>query len=228
MCIRDRKDKLSLDMPTVSGKTLAEIAAAAEWKDKDLIRPVETAYSPKGGIAILHGNLAPEGAVVKASAVPREMWRFKGPAAVFDGMDDAVVAVEKGLVKPGSVIVIRYEGPVGGPGMREMQMITAILAGSGLASSTALVTDGRFSGSTRGPCIGHVAPEAAKGGPLAFVRDGDLVSIDLDSKTLELDVTEAELAVRRSAWLPPVQNRKGILGLYASLAPDTATGALWE
>ncbi len=222
------KDKLSLDMPTVSGKTLAEIALAAEWKDKELIRPVEAAYSPKGGITILHGNLAPEGAVVKASAVPKDMWRFKGSAAVFDGMDDAVMAVEKGLVKPGSVIVIRYEGPVGGPGMREMQMITAILAGSGLASSTALVTDGRFSGSTRGPCIGHVAPEAAKGGPLAFVHDGDMVSIDLDSKSLELEVSEAELTARKAAWVPPVQNRKGILGLYASLAPDTATGALWE
>lgn len=222
------KDLLAMDMPTVSGRTLSEIADAAAWNDKDLIRPISSAYSPKGGITILHGNLAPLGAVVKASAMPKEMWNFKGPAAVFDGMDEAVKAVEAGLVKPGTVIVIRYEGPVGGPGMREMQMITAILSGSGLSSSTALVTDGRFSGSTRGPCIGHVAPEAAKGGPIALVRDGDIVSIDIDNNSLELEVAEEELAARRKAWSPKAQNRKGILGLYASLAPDTSSGALWE
>ncbi|MEW6550224.1 MAG: dihydroxy-acid dehydratase, partial [Spirochaetota bacterium] len=222
------KDLLAMDMPTVSGRTLSEIADAAAWNDKDLIRPISSAYSPKGGITILHGNLAPLGAVVKASAMPKEMWNFKGPAAVFDGMDEAVKAVEAGLVKPGTVIVIRYEGPVGGPGMREMQMITAILSGSGLSSSTALVTDGRFSGSTRGPCIGHVAPEAAKGGPIALVRDGDIVSIDIDNNSLGLEVAEEELAARRKAWSPKVQNRKGILGLYASLAPDTSSGALWE
>ncbi|TXT41975.1 MAG: dihydroxy-acid dehydratase, partial [Spirochaetes bacterium] len=222
------KDFLALDLPTVSGKTLAEIASAAEWRDRELIRPVSSAYSPKGGITILHGNLAPQGAVVKASAVPKEMRSFKGPAAVFDGMDDAVKAVESGQVKPGTVIVIRYEGPVGGPGMREMQMITAILAGSGLASSIALVTDGRFSGSTRGPCIGHVAPEAAKGGTIALVKDGDIVSIDIDTNCLGLEVAEEELAVRRKSWTPKAQGRKGILGLYASLAPDTSSGAVWE
>ncbi len=222
------KDLLAMDMPTVSGRTLSEIADAAAWNDKDLIRPISSAYSPKGGITILHGNLAPLGAVVKASAMPKEMWNFKGPAAVFDGMDEAVKAVEAGLVKPGTVIVIRYEGPVGGPGMREMQMITAILSGSGLSSSTALVTDGRFSGSTRGPCIGHVAPEAAKGGPIALVRDGDIVSIDIDNNSLGLEVAEEEVAARRKACSPKVQNRKGILGLYASLAPDTSSGALWE
>lgn len=222
------KDLLAMDMPTVSGRTLSEIADAAAWNDKDLIRPISSAYSPKGGITILHGNLAPLGAVVKASAMPKEMWSFKGPAAVFDGMDEAVKAVEAGRVKPGTVIVIRYEGPVGGPGMREMQMITAILSGSGLSSSTALVTDGRFSGSTRGPCIGHVAPEAAKGGPIALVRDGDIVSIDIDNNSLGLEVAEEELAARRKAWSPKAQNRKGILGLYASLAPDTSSGALWE
>lgn len=222
------KDFLALDLPTVSGKTLAEIASAAEWRDRELIRPVSSAYSPKGGITILHGNLAPQGAVVKASAVPKEMRSFKGPAAVFDGMDDAVKAVESGQVKPGTVIVIRYEGPVGGPGMREMQMITAILAGSGLASSIALVTDGRFSGSTRGPCIGHVAPEAAKGGTIALVKDGDIVSIDIDTNCLGLEVAEEELAARRKFWTPKAQGRKGILGLYASLAPDTSSGAVWE
>ena len=222
------KGHLSLDMPTVSGATLAESAESAKWIDRDLIRPVEAAYSPKGGIRILHGSLAPDGAVVKVSAVPKEMWKFRGPAVVFDGMDAAVVAVEKGAVKQGSVIVIRYEGPVGGPGMREMQLITAILAGSGLSGSTALVTDGRFSGSTRGPCIGHVAPEAAQGGPLAFVRDDDIVSIDIENKRLELEVPASELAARKSAWTPPKRNGNGVLGLYASLAPDTAKGALWR
>lgn len=226
--LRSMKELLSLGLPTVSGRPLSEIVAAAEWTDRELIRPPETPYAPKGGITILRGNLAPEGAVVKASAVPAEMRRFRGPAAVFDGMDAAVEAVEKGSVKPGSVIVIRYEGPVGGPGMREMQLITAILAGSGLASRTALVTDGRFSGSTRGPCIGHVAPEAAKGGPLAFVRDGDEVVIDLENRLLELSVSDAGLAERKRGWRAPVKNRKGILGLYASLSPDTSKGALWE
>lgn len=220
---------LDMDLPTVSGLPLARIAAAADWTDRGLIRPAADPYAPRGGISVLRGNLAPEGAVVKASAVPEAMRRFRGPAAVFDGMDAAVAAVEKGGVRPGSVIVIRYEGPVGGPGMREMQLITAILSGSGLAESTALVTDGRFSGSTRGPCIGHVAPEAARGGTIALVHDGDIVSIDLESRSLALDVPAEELARRRDGWSPPRQERrKGILGLYASLSPDTATGAVWE
>ncbi|MFA6506991.1 MAG: dihydroxy-acid dehydratase [Treponemataceae bacterium] len=226
--LKSMKDLLALDLPTVTGKSLAETVATAEWSDRELIRPVDAPYAPKGGITILRGSLAPEGAVVKASAVPAEMRRFKGPAAVFDGMDSAVDAVENGLVKSGTVIVIRNEGPVGGPGMREMQLITAILAGSGLASQTALVTDGRFSGSTRGPCIGHVSPEAAKGGPLAFVRDGDVISIDLEKRLLDLEVSKAELSVRKKGWIPPIQKRKGILGLYAGLSPDTAKGALWE
>jgi dihydroxy-acid dehydratase len=226
--LRSMKDALSLDQIAVSGRTLAEIAEKAEWTDRDLIRPIDAPYERKGGITILRGNLAPEGAVVKASAVPAEMRRFTGPAAVFDGMDAAVEAVEKGLVKQGAVIVIRYEGPVGGPGMREMQLITAMLSGSGLAAHTALVTDGRFSGSTRGPCIGHVAPEAAKGGALAFVRNGDKIAIDLDAGSLELDVSEEELSMRKRGWMPPVKNRKGVLGLYARLSPDTAKGALWE
>jgi dihydroxy-acid dehydratase len=156
------------------------------------------------------------------------MRRFRGPAAVFDGMDAAVAAVEAGSVEAGSVIVIRYEGPVGGPGMREMQLITAILSGSGLAETTALVTDGRFSGSTRGPCIGHIAPEAARGGPLALVRNGDTVSIDLEARRLDLEVDGGELARRGRDWKPPKKDLTGVLGLYARLSPDTASGALWE
>lgn len=222
---------LDLDNATVSGKTLGHTVATAEWRDRDLIRPLDNPYAATGGIKILHGNLAPEGAVVKASAVPKDMWKFKGPAMVFEGMDAAVEAVETGRVKPGSVIVIRYEGPVGGPGMREMQMITAILAGSGLASRTALVTDGRFSGSTRGPCIGHISPEAALGGPLAYVDDGDVVAIDLEEKSLTLEVAAEELAgrraERRNLRSPHETQAHGVLDLYRSLKPNTATGAAW-
>jgi len=219
---------LSLDRPAVNGATMADSAACAEWTDRTLIRPTDHAYAPKGGITILRGSLAPEGAVVKASAVPAQMRQFKGPAKVFDSMDDAIVALEAGEIAAGSVIVIRYEGPVGGPGMREMQLITAMLAGSDLAASTALVTDGRFSGSTRGPCIGHVAPEAAKGGPIALVQDGDSIVIDLDRARLELDVAPEELARRASRRVSPHREIDGVLGLYASLSPDTSKGALWN
>lgn len=219
---------LSLDRPSVNGATVGDSAARAEWTDQTLIRPMAQPYAPKGGITIMRGSLAPDGAVVKASAVPAHMRQFRGPARVFDGMDSAIVALEAGQIPPGSVIVIRYEGPVGGPGMREMQLITAMLAGSDLASSTALVTDGRFSGSTRGPCIGHIAPEAAKGGPLALVQSGDSISIDLDRARLDLEVAPEELARRSVSWSAPRQQREGVLGLYASLSPDTSKGALWN
>ncbi len=219
---------LSLDRPAVNGATMADSAAHAEWTDRTLIRPIDQAYASKGGITILRGSLAPEGAVVKASAVPARMRQFAGAAKVFDSMDVAIVALEAGEIPSGSVIVIRYEGPVGGPGMREMQLITAMLAGSDLAASTALVTDGRFSGSTRGPCIGHVAPEAAKGGPIAFVQDGDTIVIDLENGRLELEVSPEELARRASRWVAPHREIDGLLGLYASLSPDTSKGALWN
>lgn len=168
-----------------------------------------------GALKVLRGNLAPEGAVCKRSGADKNMWRHAGPARVFHSMEEAVQVVEDNGVAPGSVIVIRYEGPVGGPGMREMHLITSILAGTGLAQSTALVTDGRFSGSTRGPCIGHVTPEAALGGPIAFVRDGDRISIDLYEGRLELDVTEEELARRREGWEPLVRVHRGVLASFA-------------
>ncbi len=211
---------------TVSGQTIGEIADAARWSDPNVIHSMDDPIRPDGGLAILWGSLAPEGAVVKKSAATPKMWVHEGPARVFDSMEAATEAVEAGHVEPGSVIVIRYEGPVGGPGMREMQMITAIMMGMGLSETTALVTDGRFSGSTRGPCIGYVSPEAALGGPLAFVEDGDRISIDIPAGKLDLIVPQEEMARRRAAWIPPKRPTKGILGLYASLAQSAAQGAV--
>ena len=216
---------LEKDALTVSGRTIGEIAAAAEWRDRGVIRPMEEPFAPEGGIAILYGNLAPGGAVVKKSAVRREMWVHRGPAKVYDSMEAAVAGVKEGQVAPGSVVVIRYEGPVGGPGMREMQMITAIMVGSKLAETTALVTDGRFSGSTRGPCIGHVVPEAAAGGPLAAVRDGDIISIDIPNRRLEIELAAEEIARRLGDWRPPTPPPPGILRTYARGAAPVSEGA---
>ena len=213
---------------TVCGKTIGEIAQDAAWNDKEVIRPRNAPYSPEGGLRALWGTLAPGSAIVKAAAVDKNIWRHRGPAVVFDSMEDSITAVEAGKVRAGSVIVIRYEGPVGGPGMREMQMITAILMGCGLGDSTALVTDGRFSGSTRGPCIGHVCPEAALGGPIALVRDGDMIEIDIENGRLNLEVSEEEIARRRAVWKPIEKKLTGILKLYAHIAPQANGGAVWE
>ena len=204
-----------LDRMSVCGKTIREIADAAAWSDREMIRPAAEPIAPMGALKVLRGNLAPEGAVCKRSGADPNMWRHSGPARVFHSMEEAVAVVEDEGIEPGSVIVIRYEGPVGGPGMREMHLITSILAGSGLARSTALVTDGRFSGSTRGPCIGHVTPEAALGGPIAFVEDGDTISIDLYEGKLELELTAEEFARRRAAWQPVVRPRHGVLASFA-------------
>ncbi len=203
------------DRVTVSGKTMREIAEKAAWNDREMIRPASEPIAPMGALKVLRGNLAPGGAVCKRSGADKEMWRHTGPARVFHSMEEAVEVVEADGIEPGSVIVIRYEGPIGGPGMREMHLITAILAGSGLAKTTALVTDGRFSGSTRGPCIGHVTPEAALGGPIALVRDGDRISIDLYDGTLDLDVDPSELDRRRAAWKAPVKKLRGVLASFA-------------
>ena len=214
---------------TVSGKTIGEVAADAGWHDQTMIRPLSNPVRPTGGVAILRGNLAPEGAVVKASAVKPEMQVHRGPALVFHSMEESILALRQGRIKEGSVLVIRYEGPIGGPGMREMQMITSMLVGSRLADTTALVTDGRFSGSTRGPCIGHVAPEAAAGGPIALVRDGDIVSIDIPNRKLELEVDDAELAARRATWEPARKDvPRGILSLFARTAASVKAGAAME
>jgi len=213
---------------TVSGHTVGETADAAKWADGNVIHSMDDPIRPDGGLAILWGSLAPDGAVVKKSAATPKMWVHEGPARVFNSMETATAAVEAGSVEPGSVIVIRYEGPVGGPGMREMQMITAVMMGMGLSETTALVTDGRFSGSTRGPCIGYVSPEAALGGPLALVEDGDRISIDIPAGKLDLLVSEEEMARRHGRWAPPQRPTKGILGLYASLAQSAAQGAVLQ
>ena len=224
--LKSIRDLLQPDAVTVSGETIGEVADAAVWNDTSVIHSLEDPIRPDGGLAVLWGNLAPEGSVVKKSAATPKMWVHEGQARVFDSMEDAIETVEVGGVEPGSVVVIRYEGPVGGPGMREMQMITAIMSGMGLSETTALVTDGRFSGSTRGPCIGYVSPEAALGGLLALVEDGDRIAIDIPAGKLELLVPEDELKRRRENWTPPQPPTKGILGLYASLAQSAAQGAV--
>jgi dihydroxy-acid dehydratase len=213
--------------PTVCGKTIGELAAMAPEADGVIIRRIEEPYSATGGIAVLCGNLAPDRAVVKRAAVAPEMLKHKGPARVFDSEDAANKAVLGGRIKAGDVVVIRYEGPRGGPGMREMLEATSALAGMGRDGDTALITDGRFSGATRGAAIGHVSPEAAAGGPIALVRDGDTISIDIDRGKLELEVSDEELAARRAAWKAPEPNVKsGWLARYAAMVGSASGGAV--
>jgi dihydroxy-acid dehydratase len=212
---------------SVTGETIGEIAAKAPEADGAVIRRIDEPYSATGGIAVLRGNLAPDCAVVKRAAVAPSMLKHEGPARVFDSEDAANAAVLGGRIKAGDVVVIRYEGPRGGPGMREMLEATSALAGMGRDADTALITDGRFSGATRGAAIGHVSPEAAAGGPIALVREGDLISIDIDAGRLELAVPEGELARRRAEWRAPEPNvRSGWLARYASLVSSAASGAV--
>ncbi|MEW8957693.1 MAG: dihydroxy-acid dehydratase [Moorella sp. (in: firmicutes)] len=214
---------------TVTGKTVAENVTGREVRRRDVIRPVEDPYSPEGGLAVLYGNLAPEGAVVKKGAVLPEMMRHKGPARVFNSEEEAFAAIMAQKIKPGDVVVIRYEGPKGGPGMQEMLSPTAALAGMGLDSSVALITDGRFSGASRGASIGHVSPEAAVGGPIALVEEGDIISIDIEAGKLELEVPEEELARRRAQWqAPPPKINSGYLARYARMVTSGAKGAVLE
>ena len=220
------KDKLH-DTPTVSGASTLEIASKAEIVDEEVIRPVEKAHSPEGGLAILTGNLAPNGSVVKRAAVDPEMMVYTGEAVVFESEEDAMKAIMGGKVKAGHVVVIRYEGPKGGPGMREMLSPTSAIAGMGLHKSVALVTDGRFSGGTRGPCIGHVSPEAMEGGPIGLVRNGDKIAIDIPGRSIQLLVDDAELEKRRAEWKPlPPKITKGWLGRYAQHVTSANTGAV--
>ncbi|GAB4483745.1 MAG: dihydroxy-acid dehydratase [Thermodesulfovibrionales bacterium] len=217
------------DNITVTGKSILQIARSAEIFDADVIRPLNQAHHKEGGIAILKGNLAPGGAVVKQSAVTAEMMKFEGKAIVFDAEEDAMKAILAGKVKPGHVVVIRYEGPKGGPGMREMLSPTAAISGMGLNSSVALITDGRFSGGTRGPCIGHVSPEAMEGGPISVVRNGDRIRIDIANRKIELKVSAGEIRKRLRAWKQPKPKiRTGYLSRYARMVSSAGEGAIMK
>ncbi|WP_406677079.1 dihydroxy-acid dehydratase [Moorella sp. ACPs] len=214
---------------TVTTKTVAENVSGREVRRRDVIRPLEDPYSPEGGLAILYGNLAPEGAVVKKGAVLPEMMQHEGPARVFNSEEEAFAAIMGQKIKPGDVVVIRYEGPRGGPGMQEMLSPTAALAGMGLDSSVALITDGRFSGASRGASIGHVSPEAAAGGLIALVEEGDIIAIDIEAGKLELKVPEEEIARRRARWQPPPPKiTSGYLARYARMVGSGAKGAVLE
>ena len=221
-----KKGLLDLACLTVTGKTVGENIAGCENRDREVIRPIEAPYSETGGIAVLRGSLAPEGSVVKRSAVAPEMLVHEGPARVFECEEDAQAAINAGDIHPGDVVVIRYEGPKGGPGMREMLNPTSAIMGMGLGSSVALITDGRFSGATRGACIGHVSPEAASGGPIGVVREGDIIRIDIPGNRLELLVGEEELAARMRDFVPKKKELSGYLKRYAALVSSGASGAV--
>jgi len=216
---------LNLDCLTVTGKTVGENIAGCENKNLNVIRPVENPYSQTGGIAVLRGNLAPEGSVVKRSAVAPEMLVHEGPARVFECEEDAQTAINAGEIHPGDVVVIRYEGPKGGPGMREMLNPTSAIMGMGLGSSVALITDGRFSGATRGACVGHVSPEAASGGVIGVVKEGDTIRIDIPGNKLELCISDEELAERMKNFVPKTKKLSGYLKRYAALVSSGAAGA---
>ena len=225
----DKKGLLNLDLITVSGKTMRENIKGCVNLDPEVIRPIDNPYMPNGGIAVLKGNLAPDTGIVKRSAVLPEMMVHEGPARVFDCEEDAIKAITGGQIKPGDVVIIRYEGPKGGPGMREMLSPTSAIAGMGLDSTVALITDGRFSGASRGASIGHVSPEAAVGGPIAFVEEGDIISIDIPANKLEMKVSDEELAARRAKWQPREPRVKdGYLHRYAALVTSGNRGAILE
>ncbi len=217
---------LNLDCMTVTGKTVGENIKNCVNKNPEVIRPVENPYSATGGIAVLRGNLAPDSCVVKRSAVVPEMLVHEGPARVFDCEDDAIAAIKGGKIVAGDVVVIRYEGPKGGPGMREMLNPTSAIAGMGLGSSVALVTDGRFSGASRGASIGHVCPEAAAGGPIGLVQEGDIIAIDINANTINMKVSDEELERRRANWMPKKTEATGYLKRYAQLVTSADKGAV--
>ncbi|MBP3709089.1 MAG: dihydroxy-acid dehydratase [Treponema sp.] len=222
-----KKNCIDTSLITVTGKTIAQNIENAANRNTDVIRPIENPYSDNGGIAILFGNLAPDGTVVKRSACAKELMKHTGSARVFDDEEDAMAAVQKREIKPGDFVVIRYEGPSGGPGMREMLAVTAALAGQGLDKDVALITDGRFSGATRGASLGHCSPEAAVGGPIALVQDGDKITLDINAYTITLEVSDAELAKRRAAWNAPAPKvTSGYLARYAKLVSSADKGAI--
>nr|WP_288556123.1 dihydroxy-acid dehydratase [uncultured Mediterraneibacter sp.] len=230
--VMNELDKLGLihkDCMTVTGKTVGENIAGCENKNPEVIRPIDNPYTPTGGLAVLKGNLAPDGSVVKRSAVVAEMLVHEGPARIFESDEDATNAIKTGQIHPGDVIVIRYEGPKGGPGMREMLNPTSAIAGYGLGSTVALITDGRFSGASRGAAIGHVSPEAAVGGPIALLEEGDIIQINIPELTLNVKLSEEELAARKAKWQPREPKiTSGYLARYAAMVTSGNRGAVLE
>ena len=225
----DKKGILKRDLMTVTCHPISDSFDKAVNYDPEVIRPIDNPYSATGGIAVLKGNLAPDGAVVKRSAVAAEMLEHTGPAKVYESEEEAIAAIFSGKIVSGDVVVIRYEGPKGGPGMREMLSPTSAIAGMGLDKEVALITDGRFSGATRGASIGHVSPEAALGGTIALVKDGDLIHIDINNGVLELKVSDEELEARRAALVPHQPKiTKGYLARYAQRVTSASQGAIFR
>ena len=220
---------LNTDLITATGKTVGENIRGCENKNPEIIRPIDDPYMKTGGIAVLRGNIAPDSCVVKRSSVVPEMMVHEGPARVFDCEEDAIDAIKSGKIVEGDVVVIRYEGPKGGPGMREMLNPTSAIAGMGLGSSVALITDGRFSGASRGASIGHVSPEAAVGGPIALIEEGDIIAIDIPANTINVKVSDEEMAKRKEAWTPKEPKVKtGYLARYASMVTSADKGAILQ
>ncbi|MDH5680785.1 MAG: dihydroxy-acid dehydratase, partial [Spirochaetota bacterium] len=225
--VSNKDNLLSLDQKTVTGNTLGENIRDASITDDSIIRPLSNPHSERGGLQILFGNIAPEGAVVKSGAVSPSMRQHTGPAVVFESQEEANEGILKGKVQSGHVVVIRYEGPKGGPGMVEMLAPTANIMGAGLGDSVALITDGRFSGATRGACVGHVSPEAAVGGPIALIHDGDIITVDIENRVLSVDVSDEELEKRKKDWKPKARRElSGYLARYASLVTSGSRGAV--
>jgi dihydroxy-acid dehydratase len=225
----DSIGRVDLDVPTVGGKTLRDNVNGARSLDHEVIRPADEPYTPNGGIAVVKGSLAPEGAVIKEAAMGEKMKKHRGPARVFDSEDEAIEIIRGGGIEPGDIIVIRYEGPRGGPGMREMLLPTATIAGMGLDDEVILVTDGRFSGGTRGGAVGHVSPEASAGGPIALVEDGDIIDLNVIERRIDLLVSEDEMVRRKEGWVPPrSKEEKGLLAIYARLVQSAAGGAVLD
>ena len=225
----NKRELLHTECMTVTGKTLGENIEGCENLNPEVIRPIDNPYSETGGLAVLKGNIAPDGSVVKRSAVVPEMLVHEGPARVFECEEDAIKAIKDGMIVAGDVVVIRYEGPKGGPGMREMLNPTSAIAGMGLGSSVALITDGRFSGASRGASIGHVSPEAAVGGPIALIEEGDIIQIDIPNLTLNAKISDEELAARKEKWQPREPKvTTGYLARYAAMVTSGNRGAILE
>jgi dihydroxy-acid dehydratase len=225
--LREKSGALDLSQKTVTLKTLGENISEAQIEDEEVIRPLAKAYSDRGGLAMLFGNLAPNGSVVKTGAVDPAMLNHRGPAVIFESQEEACQGILDGKVKPGDVVVIRYEGPKGGPGMQEMLSPTANIMGMGLGDKVALITDGRFSGGTRGACIGHVSPEAAAGGAIGLLQPGDIIAINIPSRHLNVELSEAQLQQRKSKWQHPEPRVKnGWLSRYAAMVTSANTGAV--